>query len=1007
MIFTSPLSNVHIAAAGGLLKPTGNNFAGKVAVYVTTDQLDAVDMGTASANSILRRQDGDSRYDLASANLNVSRLVGNTSTVVVLKSEINQPNGIVGLDESGYITLAGDPTSNLQPATMRYVDDRIKGLRWKSTVRAATTANITLSGTQTIDGVSLSVGQRVLVKNQSTASQNGIYVVASGSWTRAQDADSIIELVNASLFVEEGSTNADSAWTCTVNTDGVIGTTAIPWVQFAGASAYQPSNVKLTAFSALTPTGNSFAMFTGANTMALATLTPLTVNFLASDTEAEAKAALGIQEVSVGDALSSAAPPPTGFVLQNGAAYLNSAYPEAASYFPPAGGAFPSDWSLANGGNMAVGQHFGQTNGTMLQVNPSRLMCIGKYTYSLNWISTDEGETWQSRPFNLTGYTNNPFLYVQGAAADGNNTVVVIGLLSSPSTNAVVIRSVDAGNTFSYVGAISGNTVSQIIYHPPTSRFLAFDRNIIRISTDGGATWSNGATFSPSSDITGSYLLGSNVHVIAKDVAFVTTDGGSTVTSVTSYPFTEGQPGSLAYGNGYFVTNNFAHGGGNTIYYSTNGTTWTGAIGPGTSNAGTYTYGMVYANGVFCTSSGTSSRIFQSNSSGPQYDWKIIKEYNPGVTVYFTSAVAANNRFLATFSDNSFARSGIANANTQWPQFKQSYGEVTDVAYGNGTYIATVTAPLSGNQAAAPILISNSSTSGKWVSAVVPNTYYSQLKSIAYGNGVFVVTTSAQYSNSYMIMRSGDNGATWTRHDGVFANNTNTGQNTVKYVNNRFVVVCGNNTIIVSSNNANDWSIIRPNSAPTYTQSTSSLDSVQWYDIEHDSSKYILCGSNNLILTSNDLVTWNRAVVVGANNNFTFTSLTYDGYGKYIAGSGYGVYTSTDGFKWNLTSPLMSTDSWTINYKNGLYLVANTGQSQIYSSYDAQNWSTYTFSPALYGYGNLQLGRNAKVVGDRIVALGNNMGIMSASYSVASPPQFTVPNDPYTSPNIKNYVKIG
>lgn len=83
------------------------------------------------------------------------------------------------------------------------------GMKWRPSVRAATTANITLSGAQTIDGVSVIAGDRVLVKDQSTASQNGVYVAASGAWSRATDADSWAELVSQTVAVEEGSTNAD------------------------------------------------------------------------------------------------------------------------------------------------------------------------------------------------------------------------------------------------------------------------------------------------------------------------------------------------------------------------------------------------------------------------------------------------------------------------------------------------------------------------------------------------------------------------------------------------------------------------------------------------------------------------------------------------------------------------------------------------------------------------------------------------------------------------------
>lgn len=108
---------------------------------------------------------------------------------------------------------------------------------YKASVRAATTANITLSGAQTIDGVSVIAGDRVLVKNQSTGSQNGIYVAASGAWTRSSDADTSAE-VSASMMVPvtEGTTNADTFWLLTTNDPITLGTTALVFTQFGGSA---------------------------------------------------------------------------------------------------------------------------------------------------------------------------------------------------------------------------------------------------------------------------------------------------------------------------------------------------------------------------------------------------------------------------------------------------------------------------------------------------------------------------------------------------------------------------------------------------------------------------------------------------------------------------------------------------------------------------------------------------------------------------------------------------
>lgn len=116
----------------------------------------------------------------------------------------------------------------LRQAVNLMVDARISARDFKQSCRAATTANIALSGLQTIDGVTLVAGDRVLVKSQSTGAQNGIYVAASGAWARATDADSGAELSAGALIpVTEGILNGDILWILSTNDPITVGTTAL------------------------------------------------------------------------------------------------------------------------------------------------------------------------------------------------------------------------------------------------------------------------------------------------------------------------------------------------------------------------------------------------------------------------------------------------------------------------------------------------------------------------------------------------------------------------------------------------------------------------------------------------------------------------------------------------------------------------------------------------------------------------------------------------------------
>jgi hypothetical protein len=176
----------------------------------------------------------------------------------------------------GYrLTGLGDPQGAQDAVTKAYVDLTVQGLEPKQSVRAASTANIaTLSGPMTLDGVALVAGERVLVKDQTTAGQNGIYVVAAGAWARSADADTWGELVSAYVFVESGTVNADMGYLSTVDPGGALGTTAVTFVQFTGAG-------QILAGAGLTKSGNTLDVGAGTGIAVAADTVGLTGQALA------------------------------------------------------------------------------------------------------------------------------------------------------------------------------------------------------------------------------------------------------------------------------------------------------------------------------------------------------------------------------------------------------------------------------------------------------------------------------------------------------------------------------------------------------------------------------------------------------------------------------------------------------------------------------------------------------------------------------------------------------
>jgi hypothetical protein len=154
-------------------------------------------------------------------------------------------------------TIATTPVGDTDIANKGYVDSVAQGLDVKASCVYSTTANISLSGLAVQAGgdwvATLTVGDRILVKNQGSSQFNGIYVAAAGAWARSADMNTWAEVPSAFTFIESGTTLADTGWVCTSNQGGTIDVTPITWSQFSGAGSY-------LAGTGLTLTGNTFSI---------------------------------------------------------------------------------------------------------------------------------------------------------------------------------------------------------------------------------------------------------------------------------------------------------------------------------------------------------------------------------------------------------------------------------------------------------------------------------------------------------------------------------------------------------------------------------------------------------------------------------------------------------------------------------------------------------------------------------------------------------------------------
>lgn len=236
---TWAMRSVATASAARITVTNGDGVSGNI----TLDLATVVDAGTGGFLKFTRDSYGRVTGTAVVVAADIMALV---DTVYVKKT---------GDTMTGDLTLAGAPSSANHAATKQYVDNLFSsgGIAPFDAVKVKTTANHALTGLTAVDGVSLTAGDRVLVANQSTVSQNGVYVAAAGGWTRATDADQSGEFVPArQVFVQEGATFANTGWAVSSAANPAVGTDPITFTQVSGAASYVAGN-------GLSLTGNTFA----------------------------------------------------------------------------------------------------------------------------------------------------------------------------------------------------------------------------------------------------------------------------------------------------------------------------------------------------------------------------------------------------------------------------------------------------------------------------------------------------------------------------------------------------------------------------------------------------------------------------------------------------------------------------------------------------------------------------------------------------------------------------
>jgi len=576
------------------------------------------------------------------------------------------------------------PTGSNDIANKAYVDAVASGLSFKAPALVTTTGNITLSGLQTIDGVSVPIGARVLVKNQSNTAQNGIYIASSGAWSYASDANTYNDYLSAFLFVEEGTTWAGSAWVCTNQPGGTLGTTPITFTQFSNNATY-------TAGTGLTLTGYTFSITNigTAGTYGSASSVPVFTTNAQGQVTSVTNTSISITNSQVSGLGTMSTQNANNVSITGGsingttiggsiASAITGTTITATSSFSGSGSGLTGTASgLSIGGNAATATSAGSVTNSITFNNSGSGAASGT-TYNGSVAQTISYNTVGAPSTTGSGANGTWGINVTGNAGTVTNGVYTTGSYSNPSWITSILGSIVSGAVASATTAtnVAGGATGSLLYQSAASTTTSLALGTTNYVLTAGAS-------APQ------YVAQSTLSVGSATTATTATNLAGGAASQIPYQTASGTTAFIANGTtGQFLTSN-----------GTSAPSWatpTASITISDDTSSASNYYPLYARVTSGTTSTeyTSSTKYTYNPSTGALTASSFSGSGTGLTGTASSLSIGGNAATATSATSATTSTNLAGGLAGYLPYQSAVNTTTFLAPSTNGYILTLSSGL-------------------------------------------------------------------------------------------------------------------------------------------------------------------------------------------------------------------------------------------------------------------------------------------------------------------------